>query len=102
MDGKYSDWEEVLSSVVQGSVLGRTLFDIYIDNIDMVILLALIWKFADDAKVAKIIESAQDGREMQKIIDDLAEWAESGKCASMSESVKCFTWEIGILDTNTR
>ena len=36
----------------------------------------MIWKFADDSKVAKIIESAQDGREMQKIINDLAEWAE--------------------------
>ena len=75
VDGKYSDWEEVLSSVVQGSVLGGTLFDMYIDDIDMVALLAWIWKFADDSKIAKLIANEQDRREMQETINKLAEWA---------------------------
>ena len=69
VEGKYSDWEDVISSVVQGSVLGGTLFDIFIDDIDVAAFLAWIWKFADDSKVAKIIANDEDGREMQNIID---------------------------------
>ena len=75
VEGKYSDWEDVLSSVVQGSVLGGTLFDIFIDDIDVAAFLAWIWKFADDSKVAKLIANDKDGQEMQSIINNLAQWA---------------------------
>ena len=42
VDGRYSDWVEVLSSVIQGSVLGGIVFNIFIDDIDDVIIRALI------------------------------------------------------------
>ena len=32
VEGEFSSWEDVLSSVIQGSVLGGPLFDIYIDD----------------------------------------------------------------------
>ena len=35
----------------------------------------LIRMFADDTKVAKIVENEKDGEEMQKTIDALADWA---------------------------
>ena len=93
VEGRYSDWEEVLSSVVQGSVLGGILFDLFIDDIDMALILALIWKFADDSKIAKIIENDEDGRTMQKIIDNLAEWAKKWE---MSFNVsKCKVLHMG-------
>ena len=75
VEGSYSEWEEVASGVIQGSVLGGPLFDIFIDDIDLAVLLAIIFKFADDSKIAKIIANELDGRQMQEIIDNLSAWA---------------------------
>ena len=79
VDDQYSDWVEVLSSVVQGSVLGGTLFDIFIDDIRRVVLDALIQMFADDTKVATTIEKEEDGEKLQQIINNLVEWADEWK-----------------------
>ena len=76
VEEEFSDWIEVLSSVVQGSVLGGILFDIFIDDIDMAALEAYVWKFADDTKAAKVIETEEDGKQMQVIIDSLSAWAD--------------------------
>ena len=74
VENEWSEWIEVLSSVVQGSVLGGILFDIFIDDIDDAALEALVWKFADDTKAAMIIESEEDGRRMQTIVDQNGAW----------------------------
>ena len=76
MNDKYSEWIDVLSSVVQGSILGGILFDLFIDDIDLAVVMALILKYADDTKVAKIVESLEEARQMQEVIDKLAEWAD--------------------------
>ena len=75
MEAEFSDWAEVLSSVIQGSVLGGTLFNIYIDDIRLVVLHALILLFADDTKVAMRMAGEKDREAMQTVIDNLAEWA---------------------------
>ena len=77
MEGELSDWIDVISSVIQGSVLGGTLFDIYINDIRKVVIDALILMFADDTKVARKIESLEDGQRFQEIIDNLANWAKT-------------------------
>ena len=80
VEGEFSDWEEVESSVVQGSVLGGPLFTIYINDVTEEAreeLLRILMKiFADDTKLAKLIESLKDREEMQKLIDKLAAWAD--------------------------
>ena len=75
MEGVYSDWEEVVSGVIQGLVIGGTGFNVYIDDIDQTAMGAHTWKFADDSKIAKIVENEEDGRQVQRILDNLEEWA---------------------------
>ena len=77
VEGEFSDWADVLSSVIQGSVLRGTLFSVYINDIRLVILHALILLFADDTKVALKIVGENERETMQTIIDNLAKWAKT-------------------------
>ena len=91
VDGEYSSYEDVLSSVLQGSVLGGILFNIYVDDIDEAIkdqILTAMAKFADDTKVAKVVETEEDEMEMQKIIDELARWAKKWEMSFNAEKCK--------------
>ena len=93
VEDEWSEWIEVLSSVVQGSVLDGILFDIFIDDIDDAALDALVWKLADDTKAAMIIESEEDGRRMQTIVDSLAAWDE--KWGMAFNGAKCKVLHVG-------
>jgi ribonuclease P/MRP protein subunit RPP40 len=66
-------------------VLGGILFDIYIDDIDDVILEALLKKFADDTKLAMMIRNEIDARKLQANLDRLCQWADKWR---MSFNVK--------------
>ena len=74
VEGEFSEWRRVLSSVLQGSVLGGTLFNIFIDDIDEFVK-SLMRKFADDTKIARIVECEEDARELQEDIDRMTAWA---------------------------
>ena len=87
VEGVYSDWEEVVSGVLQGSVLGGLLFNLFIDDIDETADGALVLKFADDTKIAQIVENAGEAERMQATIDNLAEWA--SKWGMAFNAAKC-------------
>jgi hypothetical protein len=54
INGEESSWEEVLSGVPQGSVLGPPLFTVFINDLDDVIkCIELLKKFADDTKLGQ-------------------------------------------------
>ena len=74
VEGEWSELEEVLSSVLQGSVLGGTFFGVFIEDLDELIL-AFLRKFADDTKMAMIVENEEQARALQKDIDTLYAWA---------------------------
>ena len=79
LNGEASDWISVTSSVCQGSVLGPILFIIFINDIDGCIenFITTMLKFADDTKVVSRIRDRNDSVNLQAIIDNLWQWANS-------------------------
>ena len=65
IEGEFSDWVSVLDDIDE-AIMG---------------LLTLIFKYADNTKLAKIIKDLQDAMQMQKNLDDLFQWAK--KCKVM-------------------
>jgi len=91
LNGKFSSWEDVLSGVPQGSVLGPLLFIIFINDMDEVVRqINILKKFADDTKLGKTVQVEKDREELQEALDQLCIWAEKwgmvfnvGKCKVM-------------------
>ena len=74
VDGVYSEWQDVKSGIPQGSVLGPTLFVLFINDLpDIIASTAKI--FADDTKLFRTITSDQDFNTLQEDLNKLSEWA---------------------------
>ena len=95
LNGSRSEWEEVLSGVPQGSVLGPLLFLIFINPIDDHIK-STVLKFADDLKLFRTIECTYDQEVLQSDLDRFVEWS---KTWQMNFNLsKCKTMHIGRLN----
>jgi hypothetical protein len=100
-----SDWEDVTSSVPQGSVLGPLLFIIFINDLpDRVKNECRL--YADDSKLIGVIEKDDDVVDIQKDIDSMQNWAQTwqmsfnyDKCKVMHFGKKnkenMYTMELG-------
>ena len=78
LNGKFSFWEEVVSGVIQGSVLGPVAFIIYINDLDFrATLISIIRKFADDTKLGQKITSDNDRKLLQDCLNNLCNWADT-------------------------
>lgn len=89
LNGKSSEWTEVSSGIPQGSVLGPILFTIYINDLPDA-LESVCKLFADDTKIFKSINNANDVNILQNDIDKLVNWSDrwllkfnSSKCNHM-------------------
>ena len=78
LNGHQSSWGDIVSGVIQGSCLGPVLFLMFINDIDTAVDLTacFISKFADDTKMAGVVETEEDYRQFQAGIDGLARWSQ--------------------------
>ena len=74
INGKASKWNDVLSGIPQGSILGPVLFILYINDLPGVVG-SVCQLFADDCKLYRNIKSEADLRELQEDIDRLCQWS---------------------------
>ena len=100
LNGVASEWAGVLSGVPQGSVLGPTLFLIFINDIDRAVDVtnSILLKFADDTKVARVVENQEDQAELQNTINRLEEW--SREWQMLFNSSKCHILHLGANNHN--
>ena len=88
LNGNFSEWQDFISGVPQGSVFGPLAFLIYIDDLDLETTdIRIMNKFADDTKLGHTVASYNDRIVIQNCINRLLEWAEKwrmtfniGKC----------------------
>ena len=95
LNGEASEWADVLSGVPQGSVLGPTLFLIFINDIDKAVEVtsSVLLKFADDTKVGRVVESEEQREELQSTINRLVGW--SVEWQMLFNSKKCHILHLG-------
>ena len=92
INGKESNWRNVLSGVPQGSVLGPILFVIFVNEMDEG-LTCKISKFADDTKITGRVTTTAEKALIQSDLDRLVNWSNKWQ---MSYNVnKCKILHIG-------
>ena len=72
--GSFSRWEEVTSGVPQGSVLGPTMFLVYVNDLVEGID-SYMNMFADDAKMMRCIKSVRDCEALQRDLTKIHLWS---------------------------
>ncbi len=103
VNGEESEWKEVLSGVPQGSVIGPTLFIIFINDMPESVE-SFINMFADDAKLFAEVEDENQHAALQQDLEHLQTWAKkwqmvfnAGKCKVMhlGKNNKDFDYQMG-------
>ena len=74
VEGETSGWQNVLSGIPQGSVLGPLLFVIFINDMPEVVKRSICKLFADDCKLYGAIESNDDSK-LKTDLANLQTWS---------------------------
>ena len=92
VSGHRFPWVPVTSGVPQGSVLGPTLFIIYINDMPSIIN-SSVKIFADDTKIYRKVTEEQDRLQLQSELDAVSDW--SNKWQMPFNADKCTVLHIG-------
>ena len=92
VNGTASSWKQVTSGIPQGSVLGPTLFVIYINDLPNTVK-SDVFLFADDTKIFTSLSSQQDAHNLQNDLNSLHNWTEKWLLKFHPE--KCKILKIG-------
>ena len=92
VNGESSDWRDVTSGIPQGSVLGPTLFLLYINDLPDSVT-SEVYLFADDTKIFNIITDNESVDTLQSDLKKLEEW--SNKWLLKFHPEKCKHMHIG-------
>ena len=92
INGEYSRWAPVVSGVPQGSVLGPTLFLLYINDLEDDIDSKLL-KFADDTNIFRKMKVGADQDVLQNDLSKLVDW--SKKWQMLFNCKKCTCLHVG-------
>ena len=90
INGEKSQPRDVTSGIPQGSVLGPTLFTIFINELPSIVE-SLVYLFADDTKIFRKMTVPSDSDDLQQDLNTLHEWTDTwllrfhpGKCKIMN------------------
>ena len=75
VNNKVSTWRPVDSRVPQGSVLGPTLFSIFVADVPREVT-SLVSMFADDTKVYTSLDSPTSSAELNQDLNRLQDWSD--------------------------
>ena len=95
VDGEQSCWEWVISSVIQGSVLGPILFIFYVLDLKQALASSDSLSFADDTKLIQIIRSLLDKLELQEDLGNVSKWAQNNNMMLHDKKFQLMNYSLG-------
>jgi ribonuclease P/MRP protein subunit RPP40 len=97
LNGVCSCPSAVTSGVIQGSVLGPTLFALYVSDLPAACPNCSIGQYADDTKASRQITTPRDRVILQSSLDSLCDWAARHELALSLD--KCSYLQVGYTDS---